>query len=481
FFREGLNNKCFRGYKNKYLYNESRNRKVLSVKIRWNRRITERMQSIEITSVESKSGVENSKTNNLLEKALTDLNIEIAMNRVIANGGSHGIDNMTVSELPEYFKKNGNEIKRLLRERKYRPSPVRRVEIPKPDGGVRLLGIPTAIDRVIQQAINQVLVPIYEKKFSDNSFGFRRSRNAKMAIKRCKEYIEEGYTWVVDIDLEKYFDTVNHDKLMKLIHNTIEDGDLLSIIRKYLTSGVEIDSVKFKTEKGCPQGGPLSPMLSNIMLNELDIELEKRGLKFCRYADDCNIYVKSKKSAERVMGSITNFIENKLKLKVNQNKSKVDRPWNVKFLGFSFYRLGKRLGVRVHPKPVEKFKEKLKRLTSRRWSVDMEYRVKKLNQSLVGWVSYFCLADMKILTLELDGWLRRRIRMCYWKQWKKIRNRQKNLVKLGIKKNKAWEYANTRKSYWRTAGSFILSTSLTNEYLSNQGLKSINERYQALH
>lgn len=336
FFREGLNNKCFREYKNKYLCNESRNRKVLSVKIRWNRRITERMQSIEITSVESRKDVVNFRTDNLLEKVLSDLNIEIAMGRVIANGGSHGIDNMTVSELPEYFKKNGNEIKRLLRERKYRPSPVRRVEIPKPDGGVRLLGIPTAIDRVIQQSINQVLVPIYEKKFSDNSFGFRRSRNAKMAIKRCKEYIEEGYTWVVDIDLEKYFDTVNHDKLMKLIHNTIEDGDLLSIIRKYLTSGVVIDGVKFKTEKGCPQGGPLSPMLSNIMLNELDIELEKRGLKFCRYADDCNIYVKSKKSAERVMESVTNFIENKLKLKVNQNKSKVDRPWNVKFLGFHF-------------------------------------------------------------------------------------------------------------------------------------------------
>lgn len=294
------------------------------------------MQSIETTLIEFRDGVENTKISGLLEKVLSNLNIEVAIERVIANGGSHGVDNMEVDELREYFKINGEEIKRLLRERKYRPSPVRRVEITKPDGGIRLLGIPTAIDRVIQQAINQVLVPIYEKKFSDNSFGFRRGRNAHMAIERCKKYIEEGYTRVVDIDLEKYFDTVNHDKLMRLIHDTIDDGDLLSIIRKYLTSGVVIDSVKFKTEKGCPQGGPLSLMLSNIMLNELDKELEKRGLKFCRYADDCNIYVKSKKSAERVMESVTKFIETKLKLKVNESKSKVDRPWRVKFLGFPF-------------------------------------------------------------------------------------------------------------------------------------------------
>ena len=285
----------------------------------------------------------------------------------------------------------------------------------------------------------------------------------------------------MDIDLAKYFDTVNHDKLMGLIHKTIKDRGVISLIRKFLQSGVMINGVVVETEEGCPQGGPLSPLLSNIMLNELDKELERRGLKFCRYADDVSVYVRSKKAAERVMVSTTRFIEDDLKLKVNREKSTVDRPWRLKFLGFSFYRKESGRGIRVHPKSLAKFKAKLKDITSRSNAMSMEYRIFKLNQSITGWVNYFGLADMKGISAKLDGWIRRRIRMCYWKQWKKISTKHKNLVKLGIDDYKAWQYANTRKSYWHTANSFILSKSITNEYLKSLGLKSVSERYSLVH
>ncbi|HWR45180.1 group II intron reverse transcriptase/maturase [Sporomusa sp.] len=351
------------------------------------------------------------------------------------------------------------------------------MEIPKPDGGKRLLGIPTVVDRVIQQAIAQILTPIYEIQFSANSYGFRPGRSAKQAVLKCKEYIEAGYTWTVDIDLAKYFDTVNHDKLMRLLSETIEDSRVLSLIRKYLKSGVMINGVVQETEGGCPQGGNLSPLLSNVMLNELDIELTKRGLKFCRYADDQNIYVKSRKAAVRVMGSITRFLEQKLRLKVNQEKSAVDRPWKLKFLGFSFYHKKGGMGIRVHPKPVKKFKQKIKEITGRSNAMSMEQRREKLRQCIVGWVNYFGMADMKAMSKTLDEWLRRRIRMCLWKQWKKTGTKHDNLVKLGIDNRKAWEYANTRKSYWHTANSPVLSRTLTNEYLRKLGFITISERY----
>lgn len=274
------------------------------------------VQSILSTSEEGQNGV-NEYAEGLLERILDRDNMNRAYKRVKANGGSHGTDGMTVDELLQFLKENGERIKQEISEGVYRPKPVRRVEIPKPDRGKRLLGIPTVLDRVIQQAIAQVLSPIFKKQFSETSYGFRPKRDAKQAIEKCKEYIEAGYKWVVDIDLAKYFDTVNHDKLMGLIHKTIKDKRVISLIRKYLQSGVMINGVVIETEEGCPQGGPLSPLLSNIMLNELDNELERRGLKFCRYADDANIYVRSKKAADRVMASITRFIEGKLKLKVN--------------------------------------------------------------------------------------------------------------------------------------------------------------------
>jgi group II intron reverse transcriptase/maturase len=355
------------------------------------------------------------------------------------------------------------------------------VKIPKPDGGVRLLGIPTVVDRVIQQAIAQILSPVYEKQFSEYSYGFRPGRSTKDAVQKCKEYIEAGYTWTVDIDLAKYFDTVNHDKLMRLLSQDIRDGRVLSLIRKYLQSGVMLNGVVEETEEGCPQGGNLSPLLSNIMLNELDKELTRRGLRFCRYADDANIYARSKKAAERVMASITRFLEENLKLKVNQEKSAVDRPWKLKFLGFSFYRKKSGVGVRVHPKPVKKFKQKLKEITGRSNAMSMDQKMEKLRRSIIGWVNHFGMADIKKLARTLDEWLRRRIRMCFWKQWKKTKTKHDNLVRLGIKDSQAWQYANTRKGYWHTANSPILTRALTNEYLNKMGFVSVSERYALVH
>jgi len=429
------------------------------------------------------SGKDDGKlyTNNLLEKILDSENLRLAFKRVKSNKGSHGVDGMKVDELPQYLKRNIVTLKKSILEGTYRPQPVRRVEIPKPDRGVRLLGIPTVVDRMIQQAVAQVLTPIFEKTFSDNSYGFRPGRDAKQAIVKAKEYMDEGYKWVVDIDLAKYFDTVNHDKLMALVAREIKDKRALKLIRLFLQSGVLINGVVIETEEGCPQGGPLSPLLSNIMLTELDRELERRGHKFCRYADDNNIYVKSKRAGDRVMQSITGFIENKLKLKVNKDKSAVDRPWKRKFLGFTFYQWYGKVGIRVHEKSVKKFKAKIKAITARSNALNMKQRMIKLRQCIIGWLNYFGIANIANLTKELDEWTRRRLRMCFWKQWKRIKTKHDNLRKLGIKDDKAWEYANTRKSYWRIANSPILSTTLTNSYLENIGYTSIFKRYKQIH
>lgn len=413
----------------------------------------------------------------LLEKIISNGNLNEAFKRVRKNKGSHGIDKMGVDELLPYLKRQGEELKQSITNGSYKPNPVRRVEIPKDNGKTRPLGIPTVVDRVIQQAISQVLTPIFEKKFSENSFGFRPNRNAHQAILKCKEYMDEGYRWAVDIDLEKYFDTVNHDKLIGLIYKEVKDIRVIGLIRKYLNAGVMEKGLTTVTTEGVPQGGNLSPLLSNIMLHELDSELERRGLRFCRYADDCNVYVKSRKSAERVMKSITKFIEEDLKLKVNKEKSKVDRPWKLKYLGYTFYTKKGEMGIRVHPISIKKLKGKLKNLTGRSNAMSMEFRAMKLRQLIVGWVSYFKLADMRSTLKELDEWLRRRIRLCYWKQWKKIKTKHDNLVKLGAIKWKAWEHANTRKGYWRISNSPILATTLTKKYLREQGFITLTERY----
>ena len=413
----------------------------------------------------------------LLEKIISNENLNEAFKRVKKNKGSHGIDKMGVDELLPYLRSHGEELKQSIADGSYKPNPVRRVEIPKDNGKTRPLGIPTVVDRVIQQAISQVLTPIFEKKFSENSYGFRPNRSAQQAILKCKEYMDEGYRWAVDIDLEKYFDTVNHDKLIGLIYKEIKDIRVIGLIRKYLNAGVMEKGLTSPTIEGVPQGGNLSPLLSNIMLNELDMELERRGLRFCRYADDCNVYVKSKKSAERVMKSITNFIEKDLKLKVNKEKSKVDRPWKLKYLGYTFYTKKGEMGIRVHQVSIKKLKGKLKSITGRSNAMSMELRAVKLKQLIVGWIGYFKLADMKSTLRELDEWLRRRLRLCYWKQWKKIKTKHDNLVKLGVENWKAWEHANTRKGYWRISNSPILATTLTNKYLREQGFITLSERY----
>lgn len=432
--------------------------------------------SISLT-LEKQQNAEIKYADGLLEKIIDRNNLNQAFRRVKSNKGSHGIDGMKVDELLQYLKENGDSLRQSLLDSSYKPNPVRRVEIPKQDGKKRPLGIPTAVDRVIQQAIAQVLNPIFEETFSENSYGFRTNRNAHQAILKCKQYMDNGYKWAVDIDLEKYFDTVNHDKLIGLVYKKVKDIRVISLIRKYLQAGVMINGIVNATGKGVSQGGNLSPLLSNIMLNELDTELEKRGLNFCRYADDCNIYVKSKKAAERVMTSITKFIEEKLKLKVNKEKSKVDRPWKLKYLGFSFYNKKDGMGIRVHNKSIEKLKATLKRITGRSNAISMEYRAVKIRQIITGWINYFKLADLKGTLRELDKWLRRRLRLCYWKQWKKIKTKHDNLVKLGLDNFKAWEYANTRKGYWRISNSPILSRTLSNNYLKEQGFITLTESY----
>jgi RNA-directed DNA polymerase len=420
-----------------------------------------------------KNGIQGEEK--LLERVLSKGNLNSAYERVKANKGSHGVDGMTVDELLSHLKRHGEELKQSIQRGEYQPQPVRRVEIPKPDGGMRLLGIPTVVDRVIQQAIAQELTKIFDPDFSVNSYGFRPGKSAHQAVIAARGHIEQGYGWTVDIDLEKFFDKVNHNKLMELVARKVEDKRVLKLISMYLESGVMMNGVKVKSEEGTPQGGPLSPLLANIMLDELDKELEKRGHKACRYADDCNIYVKSRKAGERVMEGISHFIEDVLKLRINRKKSAVDRPSKRKFLGFSFYKYKGKVRNYIPHKPIQRFKTKVKEITARSNGAEMETRQKRLNWLITGWVNYFRIADMLNLAKEMDGWIRRRIRMCYWKQWKKIGARHDNLVRLGTPNSKAWEYANTRKGCWRIAGSYVLDKALTNQYLEDEGFLSLTK------
>ena len=415
----------------------------------------------------------------LMEQILSRENLIRALNRVVRNKGSHGVDGMPAQNLRAHIIEHWDTMKMELLSGTYQPQPVRRVEIPKPDGGVRLLGIPTVIDRFIQQAIAQVLSSIYDPTFSEHSYGFRPKRSAHDAVKKAKRFITEGNRWVVDIDLEKFFDRVNHDKLMGLLAKRIEDKHLLQLIHKYLKTGIMINGVVMNSEEGTPQGGPLSPLLSNIVLDELDKELEKRGHSFVRYADDCNIYVKTPKAGNRVMKSVTSFIEGKLKLKVNTSKSAVDRPWKRKFLGFSFTP-HKEPKVRIAKTSMNRMKDKIRDITSRSKPYSMEQRIAKLNQYLTGWCGYFSLADTPTVFVKLEKWIRRRLRMCMWKDWKKSSTKVRKLTGLGIPKGKAYEWGNSRKSYWRISNSPVLHRALGNSYWSSQGLKSLIARYETL-
>ena len=421
----------------------------------------------------------------LLEKVLDAGNIADAIEVVIKNKGASGIDKVTTEQFKEDFyngKIDFEKIKEQIRNRKYKPSPVRRVYIPKDNGDKRALGIPTVLDRVIQQAIAQVLTPIYEEQFSETSYGFRPNRSCEMAVVKLLEYFNDGYTWVVDIDLQKFFDNVCHDKLISIIMRTIHDGELVSLIRKYLVSGVMENGVVMESKIGTPQGGNLSPLLSNIMLNELDKELESRGLKFTRYADDCIIVVKSEKAANRVMNSITKFIEKKLGLKVNIGKSKVAIPTQIKYLGFGFYSSkSEKIKPKPHLKSIQKFKRTLKRLPKRTWSMSLNERIKKLNAVIRGWINYFKIADMKGVMKDITSHLNRRLRCVVWKQWKTCKHRYESLVKLGIPKDKTRATSYSRASYWHNSMSIIIHLAVSNKRLKRKGLVMPLDYYTKVH
>jgi len=405
----------------------------------------------------------------LLEQILSPMNLNLAYKRVKGNKGSGGIDKMEVESLGDYLINNKEKLIQSILSGKYRPNPVRRVEIPKENGKKRELGIPTVVDRVVQQAIMQVLSPIYEKQFSSSSYGFRPKRSAHQALNQCKSYITDGYRYAVDMDLEKFFDTVNQSKLIEVLSRTVKDGRVISLIHKYLNAGVVIRNKFEETKIGVPQGGPLSPLLSNIMLNELDVELENRGHRFVRYADDLVILCKSRRSAERTLANIVPYIEDKLFLRVNREKTATANITKIKFLGYSFYVFKGEGRLRVHPNSIAKMKERIRTLTSRSNGWGHARRKEALRQYITGWVYYFKLADMKQLLLRIDKWYRRRLRLIIWKLWKRIRTRGHNLMKLGIDKYKAWEWANTRKGYWHTAKSPILNRSITSDRLKDAG------------
>jgi RNA-directed DNA polymerase len=415
----------------------------------------------------------------LLEEALERGNLKTALKRIEQNRGAAGVDGMAVEELRPYLKTHWSGLRERLLDGGYEPQPVRRVEIPKPDGGKRGLGIPTVLDRFIQQALLQVLTPLYEPGFSSSSYGFRPRRRAHDAVRAARGYIQAGYRWVVDLDLEKFFDRVNHDRLMARVARRVKDKRVLRLIRRYLESGVMIDGVVVETEEGTPQGGPLSPLLSNIYLDELDKELEKRGHRFCRYADDCNIYVSSRRAGERVMASVKRFLTDRLKLKVNEAKSALDRPWRRKFLGFTFL-AGKEVRIRLAPKSEERFKAKLRELTRRNRSQEMEERIQQINGYVGGWMGYYALVETPSVLAELDQWLRRRLRACVWRQWKRVRTRYHKLRGLGLPENVVGYMANTRKGPWRIAASPPLQQGLNNTYWKAQGLTSLQERYHSI-
>ena len=432
-------------------------------------------------SIAALETAEKDGANSLLEDILHRDNLNASYLRVKRNGGAPGIDKMTVEEMLPYLKEHKEELLASIRGGWYKPKPVRRVEIPKSDGGKRNLGVPTVIDRMIQQAVVQVLQPIYEPLFSENSYGFRPGRNAHQAMKKAEEYYKQGYVKVVDIDLAKYFDTVNHDILIDRIREVVKAEEVIKLIRKFLKSGVMVNGLVSPTTEGTPQGGNLSPLLSNIYLTAFDRMLESRGHKFVRYADDCNIYVKSQRAAERVMSNCTKYLENKLRLKVNQEKSKAGSPLKLKFLGFSLFKTGKGSGIRPHSRSIEKFKNKIRQLTSRKQAKSIFVILANVRKYTIGWLGYYSIAEMSSRIKSLNEWIRRRIRQIFWKQWKKPSARFENLKHRSIPTQKAREWSCSRLGYWRIADSWVLHRSLTNEYLASIGYDDIAKRYEALH
>jgi RNA-directed DNA polymerase len=414
------------------------------------------------------------------EEVFSRENLARALRRVEQNAGAPGIDEMTTRDLRPWLHEHWPKVRMALDAGTYQPQPVRRVMIPKPAGGQRPLGVPTVLDRLIQQAILQVLEPVFEPHFSDHSFGFRPGRSAHQAVRRARQFIEDDATWAVDIDLDAFFDRVSHDALMARIARRVHDTQVLLLIRRFLSAGVMTGDSWQASEEGTPQGSPLSPLLGNVMLDDLDRELERRGHRFVRYADDLMIYVRSKRAGERVMASIGQFVEERLRLRVNRGKSAVDRAWKRNLLGFGFLRRGEQVTIRIDPEALVRAKDRLRRLTSRRWGVSMARRIAMINRFMVGWTAYFALADHPRPLRDLDSWLRRRLRQVRWKEWKRYRNRLRNLRVLGIPERSAREWAGSRKGYWRIAGSAPLQRALPNSYWTGLGLRAFIDIYHRL-
>jgi group II intron reverse transcriptase/maturase len=414
----------------------------------------------------------------LLEVMLTRENLVRAWKRVKANKGAAGIDGRSIAETWEWLKADGWTITReQLRTGTYQPQPVRPAEIPKPNGGKRELGIPTVLDRLIQQAMLQVLTPLFDPHFSDSSYGFRPKRSAHDALREAKKYVEQGGGWVVDIDLEKFFDRVNHDKLMTRVARRVQDSRMLRLIRSYLEAGVMRNGVCVRREDGTPQGGPLSPLLANIMLDDLDRFLEERGHRFCRYADDCNVYVRSRRAGERVKEAMSRFLTTELSLRVNEEKSAVDEPKRRKFLGYSFHQRSK---LRIASKSIERLKARVRELTRRGRSMNLQNRLEVLSRYLRGWMSYFALTEAPSVLRNLDKWIARRVRACVWKTWKRLRTRFRKLCSFGVREDRVWITAMCRRGPWYMAGGSVLNAALSTAWLSEQGLLRLQDRWLQL-
>ena len=413
----------------------------------------------------------------LLERILSRENMLRAWKRVKANKGAPGIDGMSIESFPEFLRQHWQSIRESLWTGTYQPLPVRRVDIPKSTGGTRPLGIPAILDRLIPQAIAQVLVPIFDPDFSESSYGFRPGRSAHDAVRQARKYIREGYHIAVDIDLSKFFDTVDHDVLMHRVARKVRDKRVLRLIGKYLRAGVMINGRLQATRQGVPQGGPLSPLLANILLDDLDKELQRRGHRFVRYADDFLILVKSRRAGERVMSSVTRFLQRKLKLQVNPDKSSVTTTNQCTFLGFTF----RGTKIRWSDDAFREFRRRLKRLTGRSWRVAMEYRVRKLNEYVRGWINYFGISEYYRPIPEIDAWLRRRARMCYWKQWRYARTKVRELRKLGTSLHAAISVAMSRKGPWRLSRTLATQTGMTNQWLKDQGFVLVKDLWVNIH